>query len=991
MQKKVLFTFGTLLLLAFCWQPNLLGQTATLSGTITDGATKEPLPFVNVGIPTQGIGATTELDGTYRITNITPGTYTVEVSYLGYATVSRELTFVAGGAQEFSLAISEGEGVNLAEVVVTGQAEGQRAAINQQINSNTIVNVVSKERLQELPDQNAAESVGRLSGVSVIRDAGEGQRIAVRGISPRLNNITVNGQRLPSTQENDRSTDLSMISPDMLEGIELYKALTPDRDGDAIGGSVNFTIAKAREGMRGVVRLMGTYNGLARSANNYRANLSLSNRFGQDNRFGYIITGNYQQIDRSREFQTVGYESTGTNTDGTLKQPIADLQIGYTEETRTRGGGSLTFDFSPSKKHEIMLNSTLGFTERDRSRYRRRFRVSTSEQRYDLREVEQSTTVLSNALSGEHLLGNLEIDWSASYNLSRQDQPFGLTATFQELNATTATPEDNGDLLAVPRVFRNNLDNTQLRQVDFTFNDVDEDHTTGQVDLKYNLRLGEKVNGFLKAGGKVRRIVRGKDNTIDFLRPYLASENPARDDPSRFIRLPGGQISLANFMGGPLPNSFLDGQYDLRPGGGATFGLSTEDVDIEAYNTTFGTNYASVAEIPTTGGIRPDAVVGFYDTYRDIFERDVEADLEDYDGEETVTAAYLMSEINLGKRWMLLGGVRMERTVQEYSARIVAAREEGDEEIIPDPRAIAAGRSYTEWLPMFHLKYEVAKWFDVRLAATKTLARPDFFNLVPWSRINNSEQEIDRGRPDLLNTTAWNYDLFLSFYNKFGLLTLGGFRKQLRNVDYVRTSVIFQPGSIFNGYQLTEPDNVPTTDVEGLEIDLQANLRPLKSKILRGIVFGGNITLLTSTTTYPFFEVNRRANPTPPPFFVTTVTDTLRAAPLVGQADLIANVNLGYEAGGFSGRLSATYQGASLGTDGVSIREEGDRYDDSFVRMDLALTQKIGSSLTLLLNVNNLLDTPERGFLFGSTRQLPTEEEFYGLTADLGFIWRFNR
>ncbi|MEM6772766.1 MAG: hypothetical protein AAF597_19465, partial [Bacteroidota bacterium] len=80
-----------------------------------------------------------------------------------------------------------------------------------------------------------------------------------------------------------------------------------------------------------------------------------------------------------------------------------------------------------------------------------------------------------------------------------------------------------------------------------------------------------------------------------------------------------------------------------------------------------------------------------------------------------------------------------------------------------------------------------------------------------------------------------------------------------------------------------------------------------------------------------------------------------------------------------------------LGTDGVSIREEGDRYDDSFVRMDLALTQKIGPSLTLLVNVNNLLDTPERGYLFGSTRQLPTEEEFYGLTADLGFIWRFNR
>ena len=123
--------------------------------------------------------------------------------------------------------------------------------------SNTIVNVISKEKLQELPDQNAAESVGRLAGVSVYRDAGEGQRVTIRGISPRLNSITVNGERLPSTQEQDRSVDLSMISPEMLEGIELFKALRPDMDGDAVGGTVNFTIRKADAGLRTMARLLG--------------------------------------------------------------------------------------------------------------------------------------------------------------------------------------------------------------------------------------------------------------------------------------------------------------------------------------------------------------------------------------------------------------------------------------------------------------------------------------------------------------------------------------------------------------------------------------------------------------------------------------------------------------------------------------------------------------------------------------------------------------
>lgn len=80
------------------------------------------------------------------------------------------------------------------EVVVVGKATGQRAAINPQINSNTIVNVISKEKRQELPDQNAAESMGRLAGVSVYRDTGEGQQVSIRGISPRFNAITVNGE-----------------------------------------------------------------------------------------------------------------------------------------------------------------------------------------------------------------------------------------------------------------------------------------------------------------------------------------------------------------------------------------------------------------------------------------------------------------------------------------------------------------------------------------------------------------------------------------------------------------------------------------------------------------------------------------------------------------------------------------------------------------------------------------------------------------------------
>ena len=112
------------------------------------------------------------------------------------------------------------------EVVVTAQARGQMDAINKQLNAKSLVNIISSDRIQELPDANAAETVARVPGVSIRREGGEGNKVVIRGLSPKYNNITVNGVKLASTDNEDRSTDLSMISQYMLDGIEVTKAGT---------------------------------------------------------------------------------------------------------------------------------------------------------------------------------------------------------------------------------------------------------------------------------------------------------------------------------------------------------------------------------------------------------------------------------------------------------------------------------------------------------------------------------------------------------------------------------------------------------------------------------------------------------------------------------------------------------------------------------------------------------------------------------------------
>ena len=134
------------------------------------------------------------------------------------------------------------------EAVITAQREGQIAAINQQLTADAIKNVVSAERIKEVPDANAAESVGRLPGIALGRSGGEGNKVIVRGLSPKYSTISINGVSLPAAgSSDDRSTDISMISNENLSGIEVFKALTADMDADAIGGVVNLQLAKAKE------------------------------------------------------------------------------------------------------------------------------------------------------------------------------------------------------------------------------------------------------------------------------------------------------------------------------------------------------------------------------------------------------------------------------------------------------------------------------------------------------------------------------------------------------------------------------------------------------------------------------------------------------------------------------------------------------------------------------------------------------------------------
>jgi len=194
-----------LVLLMFCFPTELAAQTrGSLKGHLTDIASGEPLMFANVALIGTTLGTVTDTKGNYQLNNIKPGSYTLLFSYISYGDIEQEIIIEAGETKVLNGALHV-ESIMGEEVVITAMMRGQTAAISQQVNSNTIVNVVSKEKIMELPDQNAAETVARLPGVSLVRDGGEGTKVTLRGMAPRFNSITIDGEKIPSTSDQDRS------------------------------------------------------------------------------------------------------------------------------------------------------------------------------------------------------------------------------------------------------------------------------------------------------------------------------------------------------------------------------------------------------------------------------------------------------------------------------------------------------------------------------------------------------------------------------------------------------------------------------------------------------------------------------------------------------------------------------------------------------------------------------------------------------------------
>ncbi len=971
--------FRNLLLVAvlLSFSSELYAQgNARIVGSVTEQGSGEPLTGANVVIKGTTIGASVDINGNFVINGVRPGTHIVSVTYVGFRNLEREIIIVARQTLELNIEL-EWQGVVGEDLVITAQARGQMTAINQQRASNTITNIVSSDRIQELPDVNAAESIGRLPGVAIQRSGGEANKIAIRGLSPKFNSVTVNGVRMPSVDTNDRSVDLSLVSSNMLDGIEVTKALTPDKDADAIGGTVDLRLRTAPERLFLDLQLQGGYTALQQSANNYKI-VGTSGRRFFENKLGLIVGFNIDSFDRSADQFSGGYEIIPNPQNNNEPTPnVTSLNLRENTNQRSRIGGNALIDYD-FWKGKAVFNTFYNFLGNDGSRRVNEFNISNNIHKYSFSNFKGDAAIFTTSFNVEQDFTLFQIDAGVSYTSSFNEHPQDFYWDFMEESAFDGARLDEIRFQApqdIPPVFRNNKDNTAFNYMNIRTSETSESEISAVLNAKVPFRLGINVDGYVKVGGKVRQLTRSHD--VEQIGAGLFY---------------GGGQELRNIIATELPEL------------GLTTGMNRFPIEYFEDNYT-RSNFLN-GDYPIGYTLRKDYLRQVSEISRPYMLYDMQASLSnDYEGFEEYFAGYLMTEINIGKYLTFMPGFRYETEYTKYDAKFTRGTQDRPLDADGRPenvvfRDTSATRTGEHFLPMLHLQIKPTEWLNLRLAYTHSLARPSFREYAPITFISQYNDWASAPNTRLKTSTAVNYDASLSIYrNKIGFFTVSLFYKEISDLVWGVNFPLLADQTILPDLVLPGITGVPRigtslnneylATVKGVEFDWQTSFWYLPS-FMKGLVLSVNLTMMESETKYPTFtreQIPITPRPRRPPFTTDVIIDTFFVARMPDQPSEIVNITLGYDYKGFSTRLSYLYQSDILR--GINADPQRRSYTADYYRFDLSIRQKLPYNLQVMANFNNLNNMSDEQYQ-SAVGAYPTFVENYGFTMDIGVRYTFK-
>jgi len=838
-------------------------------------------------------------------------------------------------AQESSKETYQGDS-GIEEVVVLGRMfDTELRSLEVQRESDRILNVVSADAIGKLPDRNAAEAVQRVSGVSIERDQGEGRFVAVRGLPSQWSSSSLNGHRLPSAEEEttSRATAFDFFPSELIERIEVSKAITADQEGDSIGGNVNFITHTAPEERIFDVSMSGGY--ADKADGDIKSMSLLYGDRSEDGRWGFLanMTG------WSRDWATDNYEPRRKGM-GIYRLELRD----YTG-TRETLGLNLATEYRLENGGKVFARGLYGTLEDEETHYKHRLRFDKD--RMEIQHIHNTliTRMQGFEIGGEHLVGaDNQLNWSlASYenefhygDTPNKDDRSYFVMRFDQADVGYIGLDDDG--LAYNRIDGGTdpAENITTHLPDGFVMDPAQSRLSWVELYKVYVNEKDKIvlsfdftsEYFSELEFKFGLKYRDKERVSEFSDEFYAW------DEGNYGQAP----SLADFTLSDQP-----GRNDF---------LSELDVN---YQSQFS-QVASMSQLER-----------FWNENRNkfILVSEESALLENggalgrnFELTERHLSAYGMGTYELLDRATLVMGLRLTQTQTNVDSQIFVTDESGSGYLMP----FNGAKDYLSVLPSAHLKYAFTEDSNIRLALTRTFARPDFGDLNPGGYYAEHDNEFVGGNPDLDPTYSWNLDLMYEYYfNDTGIFSTGFFYKDI--TDPIFTDVKEGEYNGVSGVDIYSPENGDDAWLRGVEFNLVRRLDFLPG-FLSNFGVSANVTLMDSKMYIP---------------------DRDETVPISRQADLLHNLSVYYDNGAFSIRLAQNHKGEYVEEHGGSKSE--DQYYGAYTSLDMSAKYTFNDNLVIFAEALNITNEPLTYYIGNEDR--PKQVEYYGVRGQLGFRYSF--
>ena len=689
--------------------------------------------------------------------------------------------------------------------------------------SDAIVDSITSEDIGKFPDKNVAESLQRITGVSLTRAQGEGERVGVRGTAPSQNRTYMNGQSIASTDwwissQPNRGFNYTLLPAEIVSSLEVYKSPEADHDEGSLGGSINIKSHSPLDTKDNM--FIGTAQ-LQYSDVSEKSNPQLSlfhNQINDAKNFGILVSlTRHERTLRRDGLESWGWTTRNFNNDeeGNLtptKNAIADL----TNIWSPGGGGSAVFQqerelssamvsmqYQPNADLNIELNTLYSILKADNTNQNFLWQPSSVYDRgghisdYQLIDdtLVHATYSKVPELSNENIPFNtsMEAIWrkseiktslvhlSVEYNVDYWQTKYqlGITkasgGTSQDHTSQwSANSEFSVDFLSKKNIVTNYLvsplsaKDWRITEARLDSQDSSDSEFFAQADFEY--QLDRPFMQSIKFGGKY------KQHQRDFIR--FRSKN------SDYNGIAGElDWTLADFSA-TFPSNYLDGIGDK--------------------NTLKEYAYADITSLDQA--------------YQSLSFEQGEEKASTFDIKETTLAAYAKMNFS-GEFYRGNLGVRVVHTQQDAAAFQKIAETES---IYREYSWSATDKNYTDILPSINLVIDLTPEILFRIAASKVMSRPEYHHLMPSTNYNYTQAKGAGGNPNLEPFRATNFDLGIEWYfDEAALFSVAAFHKDIQSfIDIKRYQEIHENRTMV----IDRPVNGNGGSIYGLELNLQQEL-----------------------------------------------------------------------------------------------------------------------------------------------------------------------